>query len=97
MSTCRKCELPIRWIQREFQQVLKWVPVNLDGTEHWDNCKRETRKRLAGESFESVMAYAETQCPTFWTVPKQGGGYRVMVTKPVGWGESQPAPDAELF
>jgi hypothetical protein len=98
LSQCQKCSEPISFVRREFRGVMKWCPVNVDGTDHWDQCKRATRKRLMGESVENVMAYAESQFPTRWTIPNGKGGYRVVFKKPDGWDErAQPAPDAELF
>ena len=98
MSQCQKCGQPLKFVKRLFGDVLKWCPVNLDGSDHWDDCKRATRKRLMGESVEKVMAYAENACPTFWTFPDDKGGRRRSATKPEWWdAKPQPAPIEELF
>ena len=46
MAQCRKCGLGIRFIQIE---NYKWMPVNLDGSSHWDACRIVQRAGRAQE------------------------------------------------
>ena len=41
MNICRKCGLEIDFARHPNG---KWMPVNPDGSEHWDRCKQEYRK-----------------------------------------------------
>ena len=39
MAICNKCNLPIKFAKTH---TGKWMPVNVDGSEHWGDCKRTT-------------------------------------------------------
>lgn len=41
MAYCNSCGLPIRFTKHRNG---KWMPVNPDGSEHWDLCRQEQRK-----------------------------------------------------
>jgi hypothetical protein len=45
-AICEKCSQPLRFIEREYKGVLKWVPVNPDGSDHWDLCKKIQRQSI---------------------------------------------------
>jgi hypothetical protein len=48
MANCRKCGLPLKFIQKLGREgVLKWFPMNPDGTGHWDICKVTQRQQPA--------------------------------------------------
>lgn len=46
MSKCEKCGLPLKFIQKLYKGILKWTPVNPDGSDHWDTCKTVQRKAM---------------------------------------------------
>lgn len=46
MNKCEKCQLPVKFVQKLYSGVLKWTPVNPDGSDHWDACKTVQRKAM---------------------------------------------------
>ncbi len=40
MSKCNRCKSEITWDRKG----VKWIPINPDGTVHWELCKSITRK-----------------------------------------------------
>lgn len=42
MSQCRLCQQPIKFEQNEND---KWVPLNSDGTSHFESCPEIRRRR----------------------------------------------------
>ena len=39
MATCKKCGNPLAFVKKLYKGVLKFCPVNPDGSEHWDLCR----------------------------------------------------------
>ena len=46
MTLCNKCELPIKFERGDFLKgtAYRWYPVNLDGSDHTDTCRREQNR-----------------------------------------------------
>jgi hypothetical protein len=63
LAICRKCRHPIKFIQRDFKGVLKYMPVNPDGTEHWDICRGIVR---TPEWATRRIAEEEADYPSGW-------------------------------
>ena len=40
MAICKKCNSEVKWSKSASD---KWIPVNPDGSAHWDKCKELTR------------------------------------------------------
>jgi hypothetical protein len=60
---CDKCGHPITFIQREFKGVLKYMPVNPDGSEHWDICRGIVR---TPEWCRARIAQEHREYPSGW-------------------------------
>jgi hypothetical protein len=59
-ATCDKCGQPLSFVRRVGKYgVMKLWPVNPDGSEHWDLCKRIQRE---GIGMEAVMAKHPPAC-----------------------------------
>lgn len=93
MSACRKCGNPIKFIQREFKGVLKYLPVNVDGSEHWDLCRGIVRtpqwaaRRIAQEHREYPSGWRGTTTHV-WCGPvppwdESLGAFRVFTTQEI--------------
>ena len=41
MAICRKCKQPIKFKKLKSG---KWCPTNLDGSDHWDDCREITNR-----------------------------------------------------
>lgn len=58
VASCSKCGKPISFVQKSYRGFMKWCPVNLDGSEHWDACRGIVRtpewrdRRMAEEAAE---------------------------------------------
>ena len=40
MAECKKCGLPLNFVQRDYNGVKKLTPVNPDGSDHWGICRQ---------------------------------------------------------
>lgn len=42
MALCRKCGLPLAFVERAYGGVMKLTPVNPDGSDHWPTCRQNS-------------------------------------------------------
>lgn len=40
-AACRKCGLPLKFVEREHNGTRKLTPINPDGTDHWPICRQK--------------------------------------------------------
>lgn len=88
---CRKCGSEIRFGQRDYAGVSKWIPLSLDGTDHWNVCRFEQRKYWTPAQ---ILAECEEILPAFWTVPDGRGSFKTLREMPSRFGIQ---PEGELF
>jgi hypothetical protein len=53
MPICRKCGLETKWTRNPNN---KWIPLNPDGSAHWDTCKEAVRKNWTPDEAKAAMA-----------------------------------------
>lgn len=87
---CTKCDQPIKFGRREYAGVSKWIPLSLDGSDHWNVCRHDKWKHMTPAQ---VLAQCEETLPAFWTAPNGRGGYKVLRKMPAHLVQ----PEGELF
>jgi hypothetical protein len=96
MSQCRKCGSKIGWAQRVFKGVMKWVPTNPDGSDHWDLCRERRNADLTPGERDRQRRADEKACPPFWTWTTVNGKRAVSRKKP-DWWDAKAAAQTETF
>lgn len=85
MSQCQKCGLPLKFEKREGKGgVVKWFPVNPDGSEHWDLCKTTQRARDGVTTQDDLRNH-----PIAYTWPDSRGGVARSTWNPPMWWTTQ--------
>lgn len=94
MSQCRKCGGELGWKRQAFSGVLKWVPTNPDGSDHWDLCRERQNQQMTTAQRQRQRMRDAKACPPFWTIPDGEGSFITVRTMPAGFGVQ---PGGELF
>jgi hypothetical protein len=56
MATCNKCGSAVKFVQRQYKRGMKWCPVNLDGSDHFDLCSTLVWQQKSPEEIAAIMA-----------------------------------------
>lgn len=85
VPSCRKCGKPLSFVRRDYNGVMKWCPVNPDGSDHWDDCRQVRYDRMTPEEQSAQRARDVAMCPPFWTWADSEGKRQTAHRKPDWW------------